>query len=323
MATVATRVDVFTVDADMMTVVSVLRLFSSGRHSWVVELEEVRAVEEYVRACAPPMVGAVGGLARKAWTSRTAWTSSSADTAASLQYEVTAATIHVVLANLERPGVLVVEDLVSDRAFVDAIIAAYDEDRVQSALVNGWLEVRHAGGGGRILAVAKDEAQKFANVPRVGAVLDSDSLYPGHQTSAHSTQSRMKALGLSCLVLKHREIENYIPNRALATLRPYSKFSKRIGALKALSPEQRSHFDMKNGLCRRSPNFARMPQNHQDLYANASVSALAALEEGFGGDVIRCLASAAESLAPIDFETLSPVAGDDIQGVLHLLRSLI
>ena len=323
MATVATRVDLFAAGTDVMTVLGVLRLFTSGRHSWIIELDEVRAVEEYISTNAPIMTDALGGLARKAWISRTAWTSSSANAAQSIQYEVTATTIEIVLADLERPGILVVEDLVSDRIFLDAIVSVYGKGGVATALKKGWLEVRHAGGGGRMLAVARDEASKFLLTPRVGALLDSDSLYPGHQTSAHVKQSRIIELGLSCIVLTYREIENYIPNRALATLRPYSKFGNCLGALKALTDKQRSYLDMKKGLCRRSVKYAKMPQEHQDLYGDVPNNVLIHLEEGFGDGVIECLSAAVKGLTPSDFEALGPEGGKDIARLLELLRSLI
>lgn len=324
MARVKTEMDLFSAKSDFMAVVSLIRFFTSDRHQWrSLTLATVNAVEQFFAVNAPTLCGSIGVLARKAWTTEAAWTSTAGRSKQHPVYEVSAATVEDVLVDLGRPGVLVVEDLVSDRAFLDALVHVFGDVRVALALDHGWLEIRHAGGGGRVIAVAEDEAQKFMVIARVGSMIDSDSLYPGHRTRAYATAEHLGRLGLDCHVLAYREIENYIPNRAFATIRPPVETHRRLRALRSLDHLQRGHLDMKKGLGRRNGRFARMPQEHQNLYSSIPDSVLAELEDGFGDNVICCLERAAAGMTVQDYASLGVGVHGELVNLLFMLRSLI
>lgn len=323
MVRVTTNSDLFAGDGNIVAIVSLIRFFTSGRHQWILELETVSAVERFFGVNIPALSGSVGTLARKAWTSQVAWSSKSQVSQQSHSYAVSGATIEAALADLGRPGVLVVEDLISDGAFINAVTSAFGDSRITEALNMGWLELRHAGGGGRLLAISEDAAQKFQVQPRVGALIDSDSLYPGHRTRAHATFDHLVGLGLRCHVLAYREIENYIPNRALASIRPYPKSHKRLAALKVLDDAQRGHLDIKNGLGRRDKRFTRAPKEHQDLYSELDEHVLTALEEGFGVNIIASLTKISSVLTARDFASLGDSVRGEVEDLLSMIRELI
>ncbi len=323
MSQVKTEADLFAADGNVMAVVSLIRFFTSGRHQWTLDLEAVGAVEQFFAVNVPTLLGSIGALARKAWTTKVAWTPASGLSEQRPTYEVSAATVEAVLIDLGCPGVLVVEDLVSDRVFIDALVYVFGDFHIKLALSEGWLEVRHAGGGGRVVAVAEDEAQKFMVIARVGSMIDSDSLYPGHRTRAYMTAEHLIGLGLSCHVLAYREIENYIPNRAFATVRPPADTHRRLRALKRLDHSQRGHIDMKKGLGRRDGRFARMPQEHQDLYGSVPENILAELDDGFGVNAICCLERAASAMTVRDYAALGVNVHGELVELLSMLRSLI
>jgi hypothetical protein len=323
MAQVITKADLFAVaEADIMAVVSLIRLFTCGRHQWALDLETVGAVEHFFAEKVPTLSGPVGALARKAWTTKTAWASPSG-AAPLLAYDVSRVTIESALADLQRPGVLVVEDLVSDRTFLNAILGVFNEVHIEQALNQGWLEVRHSGGGGRVVAVTEDEALKFNIIARVGALIDSDSLYPSHHTHAHKAAGHLLSIGLRCHVLTYREVENYIPNRALAAIRPYARTNKRLGALGRLNREQRGHLDIKKGLGRLDGRFRRSPREHQDLYDGVPEDVLRALEDGFGTNVVSCLNDAASNMTSRDYTSLGADVSGELAELLSMIRSLI
>lgn len=238
-------------------------------------------------------------------------------------YFVTAENIEKSLVDLARPGVIVVEDLVSDRVFIEAVVNAAKDSRVERALISGWLEVRHAGGGGRVVAVAKDEAEKFQGPMRVAAIIDSDSLFPGHQTQSHANATRLVTLGIYCHVLKHREIENYIPNRALSAIRPYTKTHKRLLALKTFTKVQRAHFDFKKGFGSRGERFERLPREHQNLYDGVSLQVMNELEDGFGENVIECLQKVSSLISMQDFSSVGEGVRQELDDLLSMIQSLI
>jgi hypothetical protein len=217
---------------------------------------------------------------------------------------------------------------VSDADFLRHVAAAFGRDRITTALTRGWLEPRHAGGKDRMVIFATEETKRFMKCPRVVALLDSDSCYPGHRTRCHEIAERLARSGVPAHVLALREVENYVPNLILAGLSPRRVNRRVLEALKTLTPQQRGYFDMKAGFgpVTRDPE---VKPAQQELYSGLSPRIRRDLRGGFGNDLIhemtRQLTRTGARLAEEDFAGVSDGAEtvDELRSLLDMVESVI
>lgn len=183
---------------------------------------------------------------------------------------------------LEAPAYLVVENKVSDGAFLRAIARVYSRERVAQALERGWLEPASGGGGGEV----KKEVIRLLGSPnpvaswRIMAVLDSDRLIPGKlPDKVRKLQQELMGLGVAVWVLFKREIENYLPYSLLEPRRHevYVSFMQ-------LTREQQDHYDMKKGFKKREQSV-EAPAEQAQLFKQVSDWHRSRLVGGFGDDI--------------------------------------
>lgn len=161
------------------------------------------------------------------------------------------------LTFLAQPFSVIVENEWFDGAFILWMARALKRDALISAYRANRFVFRHAGGKGSLERSASVLSRGVWPAPNgrhsramrlwACAVLDNDAKYPGHVPNADLIS------GLAPWVafvheLARRSIESYIPHTALSRYDRSGFFKDRVDALFRLTPDQRRHYHMKNGL---------------------------------------------------------------------------
>ena len=225
---------------------------------------------------------------------------------------------------LERPAHVVVENGESDKAFLDAMIRAFDRGELHTALEKGWIEVVSAGGGGEIPKRARDLVAKAGKGPRRILILsDSDRMAPGEKTKETIKQilACAEEHEVKATILHKREIENYLPVGALQRVRGKREIYK---AFQHLTQEQRDHFDMKKGL-KNHPETGKavIPPAQAALFAKVQPRVIKALCGGFGDKVWRYFDKAADVIDAHSMRSTCLSEPDEIENILDDLERLI
>lgn len=199
------------------------------------------------------------------------------------------------LAALRTPAFVVVENGESDRAFLDCMMRAFGRENLAEALRKRLWEIVSAGGGGEIPKRVKECVPKMGKGPlRILILSDSDRLVPDERSKTVEQIERCAIeYGVAAVVLRKREIENYIPVGALQRVGPRNKVFR---AYLALSPEQQDHYDMKKGLERdEKTGKPVIPEAQQGLFDTVNRrKAIPDLCGGFGKEVWRYFVKAAD-----------------------------
>ncbi|MFB9360225.1 hypothetical protein [Actinoplanes nipponensis] len=242
------------------------------------------------------------------------WGSNSADAV-----QVSAEDLEDAADDLCQPAVLVVEDQENDGCFVKSVASALGHTRLIDAIDRGWLVIRHAGGE-RLELVAKNELLTFRRLSRIAALLDSDRWTPSDRTNNHVKAERLTALGISVHVLELREAENYVPSRILALIGKPAETSKKLEALKSLTPSQRGYYDMKFGFGPvASPPRIRAEQT--ELFSTIDMPTLLRLRGGFGRKVLAAMYENRARLKQSDLAALG--VEQELEEMLMRIESLV
>lgn len=162
---------------------------------------------------------------------------------------------------LESPLYIILENFSSDKAFLDAIIKAYNHQTIQTALSKEWIKIDTTGGTGQI---PKKIAEHFvkANNPRLFVLVDSDKVnrnaeYPDNiQTVIDSCKEK----SLPYHILGKRAIENYIPEEALKNAS--DDVQDIYDAYCGLTDEQKDFYDLKKGFSGKG----KLPEGQAELF---------------------------------------------------------
>jgi hypothetical protein len=301
---------------------SVFRLFAWGRHDWAILPGHVELAVAYVEQHDRAVLPITAELARKA-SVRNAWDSTDAAVG---RVTVTKETLDDDLADLQRPAYLVVENEISDGAFLRAVCHVFEGDDIIEALDQGRAELTNGGGGGQVPAYAAQRAGRFRRTVRVALVLDSDRFYADEETKSHELAAKAAEYGVRAHVLSLREIENYVPDRVLESLEPRHKYSAQLDALKQLSSEQRGCLDMKKGFGFGVGKTAKAPHTkHKGLYDDLPSQVRDALRAGFGPDLVLKLEALAKAnaLTVHDFGDEESETTKELRALLGMLREII
>ncbi|MEU6021349.1 hypothetical protein [Micromonospora sp. NPDC047134] len=297
---------------------SLLRCFPDGRHDWVTNHEVVAAVAKHLPKCLPRLADTYVALARKGMVEQ-AWTGK---TQLHDVVRVGLTDLADCSADLCRPAVLVVENSGSDGAFLTAVAHALRHERILTALKQSWLEVHSAGGSGEVVRVVREHVSRYRQLIRVVALLDSDSLIPQQRTGNHDRADELAGMDVKVHVLTRREAENYVPHRVLATIGKHKETSRKLSLLRRLTPQQRSHIDMKHGFTKAERSKAVRDQLQQ-LFHDLELEVRLGLHDGFGDDLLERLALWQEQLTERDFATLGEDVVDELRKLLDLVASRI
>ena len=310
--------EIFTSSESLPYILTLLRCVQDGKHVWVADENEATAAKAYMQEHVPSLADSYSSLAQKG-TVQIQWIGATQKPAV---ITIRADNLGDAAHDLSRPAVVVVEDLTSDGSFLISLCAIFGADRITAAHSNGWLEIRHGGGGGSLPSVTRAEINLFRRHVRVAALLDSDRLVPGEHTDAYNRAEALQKLGATVHVLELREIENYVPNRALAAVRPQRTSSRRLKFLKRLTSDQRAVYDMKHGFGPASSPPV-IPPRQVPVYGGLSQETLRGLRSGFGRNVASCMNGMTTTLTKRDFHGLGTSVVAEITTMLQNLARII
>ena len=308
-------VEAFDTAEALPDLLGLLRCFAEGRHDWLADPSVLAAAERYLAEHAPRLATTSVALARKG-TVASRW---SGRRDRSVPVRVGPEDLADHAADLCRPAVLVVEDQDSDGCFVRVLAEVFRAQRLRRALAAGWLEIAH-GGGSSLVKVAEAVAARYRRRVRTAALLDSDRLLPGQQTISHRKAERLAQIGVVVHVLELREAENYVPHRVLRRPGRFGDGAQKADLLLRLTPEQRGHFDMKNGF---GPASRPVPVEQAILFGRLDPTTLTGLRGGFGKDLLRRMADGCADLTERDFAALGAEVAAELRTLLATVTSVI
>jgi hypothetical protein len=314
--------EVFTSAEHLHHVVTLVGHFISGRHEWIINPQTVHVAVAYFKENTPQQAQVYGQLVEKGIVSQ-AWSSRQPSRPT---VQVTPAHIAEHLEDLGRAAQFVVENHLSDGAFLRALAHIFGEDDILRAAEKGWLEFAHGGGGGGVLTVAAEQHKRFKQVARVGLMLDSDRMFPGDAAKYDGRAAELQQIGVHVHVLELREVENYMPNRVLAAAaskRP--KTMEKITHLRCLTHEQRGHFDMKRGFKAKHGDHAEVHVKQTELFAGIPDTVIVGLREGFGEGLTALMEREAKvgKIAETDFDSLGPTVRGELRALMTLLLQIV
>ncbi|HET8681919.1 MAG TPA: hypothetical protein VFM54_08605 [Micromonosporaceae bacterium] len=276
----------------------------------------IAAAERYLAEHAPRLAPTYVELGRKG-TVAAAWSGATG----ARTVRVGAGDLADHACDLCRPALLIVEDQDSDGCFIRSLARVLRADQVLRALVQGWLEIQH-GGGGSLTKVAKSAVGRYRRQVRVAVLLDSDRLVPGQHTRSHMKADELRTLGVLVHVLELREAENYVPNRVLRAIGRPHEASRKLGLVKRLTPQQRGHFDMKTGF---GPPGGPpvVPSEQAALFGDLEEDVRLGLRGGFGKDLLRRMEDAGGHLTEQDVAGLGADVLVELRALLVTIASVI
>jgi hypothetical protein len=168
---------------------------------------------------------------------------------------------------------VLVENRYSDGLFLETILEYLAPKRLSKFLQDcqrtPW-RCDSVGGTGqlpRLIRNHADEMKAKKLPPRAVAFTDSDGRFPGDiSEKAKKIKEACEQIGIDCLILSKRSIENYIPDEVLCAWAKEvdnEAALPRIEVICHLTKEQRDHLAMKQPF--RPQNFN---QQEQELFAN-------------------------------------------------------
>lgn len=149
---------------------------------------------------------------------------------------------------LSEPAYLIVENEISDVAFFQTIMRCFPKEskKIKEALAQRpeWLIIKNAGGKGQMEKIAKHLKERNESA-RIFIFRDSDKRFPTNENNdVGKLEDFCKKNDISFHILQKREIENYLPLSALATLTDKKEVFE---AYKQLNTAQQDFYDMEKG----------------------------------------------------------------------------
>jgi len=214
----------------------------------------------------------------------------------------------------EEPMIILVENRVSDGAFVKRIVADLDKSLNRAWYQPGEpIRIDSPGGSGQLSTEVDRRTRGLPYRPRLIAIVDSDRKAPGdtEDDAARKLRQRCESASVPCWVLAKREAENYLP-RILLDARPGvgADHARQVEAWDELDDPQKDFFDMKNGLSEDLSEIER------ELFEGLSAAVREILRRGFGRDVHKCW----ELWNVQAGSDLCRRGGDDLDQGLRLIR---
>jgi len=264
---------------------------------------------------------------------------------------------------LQEPVQVFVENGASDGTFLRVVLLRHGEKRLRrwlgeavwDRLKRAWttplgdgvfFRVNHGGGGTLARMIELFFAAHPHAPPATLVLVDSDCTHAGGALGATARDTRAACVrsatdgagapryypgwNLEPHVLLKREVENYIPWRALEA-HVGREARATLDAFRALEGEQQNHYDMKQGLrsaLERDANGAapddpaawvwRDP-GHQALFAGLAPATLRRIRDGFGGTVWKAL----ELDEHVHAASLREQGGPELDDLVKMLLTLV
>jgi hypothetical protein len=164
---------------------------------------------------------------------------------------------------LQRPYRLLLENGLTDRAFLLSMCDRATREFLEERISREWVEAEHCGGLGELEKRVKKVRGHVATRMRSSAMFDSDAMRPGAPSPKSEVVRNLCYPDVHHHQLERRAIENYLPRAALerwcqlAQGRTRDKRKAQVEALFALRDDQRAHYNMKEGFEKDLPNVHR------------------------------------------------------------------
>ncbi|WP_437793721.1 hypothetical protein [Sorangium sp. So ce693] len=164
---------------------------------------------------------------------------------------------------LQRPYRLLVENGITDRAFLLSMCDRATREFLEERISREWIEAEHCGGLGELEKRVKEIRRQVAARMRCSAIFDSDAMQPGEPSPKSRAIRDLCYPDVHHHQLERRAIENYLPRAALdrwcqlAQGRARLDRRAQVEALFALRDDQRAHYNMKEGFEKDLPNAHR------------------------------------------------------------------
>jgi len=186
----------------------------------------------------------------------------------------------------EEPLVILVENRISDGAFVKRIVTELDRALHRLLGCPGEpVRFDSLGGTGQMLDEIERRTRRGQVQPRLVVIMDSERKGPADSESGEARAVRRKCeqREVACWILAKREAENYLP-RVLLDARPDSgpDYFRLVEAWSRLNDDQKDFFDMKKGLS------DEPSQTERELFVELSLVDREILSNGFGSEVHQC-----------------------------------
>jgi hypothetical protein len=301
-----------------------VHFFREGRHLWHVQsADEVKASAWYLGLANSPGARRVNELLERS-VQRDSYRGAEAIGAHHLLVRVVPhgrvsnandMSVNDAYKALEMPAYVAVEDACSDAAFIDALVYAFGQEALHSALVEGWLQVEHMGSCGQVeRALRRIQSRRHGPI-RTVVLVDSDRLVPEADTNnTRALRRHCPAFGAVGIALRKREAENYIPLALLPASSPADR--RRIRALARMTQVQRDVFDMKKGFTSAGPG-----KTQEAIYSGLGCHDLLALKQGFGEEVWTVFQDKCAQFTPDGFRGICPDDSGEIERILAAIEA--
>ncbi|WP_141640118.1 hypothetical protein [Clostridium novyi] len=173
--------------------------------------------------------------------------------------------ISIINSYLNSPLYIVVENKDSDGKFIRSIynFITNNNATMQDLELSGKLKIVHGGGGNVGLVL-----ETYVLPCRLICLVDSDKKYP------QDSLQRKDGLRIICdecghdfIILSRREIENYIPDKALISWqKKQQSYNDDINMYFDLDNKQKSYFDLKKGLKIKDFKDHRIRELYSNIY---------------------------------------------------------
>lgn len=175
----------------------------------------------------------------------------------------------------------------SDRDFLTLLIGKFAKIKnpfalqLENAIQNHWAII--IGGGGNTWEKEKNHLYSKYGKNRIFVFSDSDKLYSTHESDKQkSVEKTCYKKGVLFHTLYKREIENYLPLKALQLFAYDIGKSAIYEEFEKLSTDERDFYDMENGFkAGESRNFLAIQQEN-GLFIQLQQDQISRLETGFG-----------------------------------------
>ena len=224
---------------------------------------------------------------------------------------------------LEAPARVIVENRLSDGAFLKAMIQAFGRDDLKTAVDGEWIEIVHAGGYGEVEKRVNELLGTAPGPCRLFVLCDSDRMHPGHDDTG-----AIKAIRACCVhhdvpyhILHKRTIESYLPKESLVRQKKKLVLDAFFGSL---TPEQQDHYNMKEGFRRnKTTGNIDVPHEHQGLFNALPSEVLSELCGGFGDDAWRCFVLPASEITAATVEDRCATNPGEMARLLDAIERLV
>jgi hypothetical protein len=180
---------------------------------------------------------------------------------------------------------ILVENRMSDRCFLLAIMRSEWRDKILAMEERGWLRFEHGGGVPSMIDFVTDVSGSVTRKSSIWVLFDSDAIAPGRLGPNVPALINLCRRHVPFHCLERRAIENYIPYLALEHWVEYGPGEPevkrpKLRAFQQATSLQRAHLNMKFGFHGDSNRDDR--QMVGTLYDDLAPQHRQALETGFG-----------------------------------------